>query len=55
MQATQSMEISMTLGVANNFLGFLERGKITGADAERYKRFIDAFIDAAKLLQPDKK
>jgi hypothetical protein len=55
MQATQTLDIPMTLAIANNFLGFLERGKITGADAERYKRFIDAFIEAAKALQSDKK
>jgi hypothetical protein len=55
MQATQTMDIPMTLAIANNFLGFLERGKITGADADRYKRFIDAFIEAAKALQTDKK
>ncbi|MBX3044190.1 MAG: hypothetical protein KIT33_04060 [Candidatus Kapabacteria bacterium] len=34
--------------IASNLLQFMERGKITGADVEKYKRFVDAVILSAK-------
>ena len=37
--------------VASNLLQFMERGKFAGADAEKYKRFVDGIIEAAKAVE----
>jgi hypothetical protein len=37
--------------IASNLLQFMERGKFTGADAEKYKRFVDGIIEAAKAVE----
>lgn len=34
--------------VASNLLAFMERGKFSGADVEKYKRFVDSIIESAK-------
>ncbi|GAB1372121.1 hypothetical protein MASR1M45_21830 [Candidatus Kapaibacterium sp.] len=44
-------EISSPL--AYNLLQFLERGRLTGADAEKYKRFKDGITEAAKKAQEE--
>ena len=54
MQASSTLEMKISVTLANNFLAFLERGKIAGADAERYKRFVDAFVAAAKAASGQK-
>ncbi|MDX9790157.1 MAG: hypothetical protein WC313_02850 [Candidatus Kapaibacterium sp.] len=38
----------ISVPVAYNFLQFLERGKFTGADAEKYKRFVNSINEAFK-------
>lgn len=45
------VEFEVSTALAYNLLQFLERGKLTGADAERYKRFVGGITDAAKALQ----
>ncbi len=54
LQTGSNVEMTLPIGTAQNVLTFMERGKIAGADAERYKRIIDAFMAAAKAVAPQK-
>ena len=44
---TELLSIDFKVQQAQLLLGFLQRATINGADAERYKRFIDTIIIAA--------
>ncbi len=54
LQATSNVEMNFPLATAQNLLTFMERGKISGADADRYKRFVDSFVTAAKTAAGQK-
>ncbi len=43
--------LEMSLGQAQNFLTLVQRAKITGALAEKYKKVVDAIYEANKLNQ----
>ena len=44
---TELLSIDFKVQQAQVLLGFLQRATLNGADAERYKRFIDTIIIAA--------
>jgi hypothetical protein len=54
LQANSNLELNLPLTTAQNLITFLERAKISGAEAERYKRFVDSFINAAKAASQQK-
>lgn len=54
LQTSSNIEMTLTIGNAQNIITFMERCKIAGADAERYKRIIDSFMAAAKAIAPKK-
>ncbi len=51
-KAEDVITIELTIGQAQNLLALLQRAKLTGADAERYKKFVDTVVSSA---QPDNK
>lgn len=51
-EAKDVVMVEMSIGQAQNLLALLQRAKLTGADAERYKKFVDVVVASA---QPDKK
>lgn len=51
-EAKDVVTVEMSIGQAQNLLALLQRAKLTGADAERYKKFVDVVVASA---QPDKK
>lgn len=55
-QLTDTMKTELQVQTAQDILTFLQRGKFAGANAEKFKRFVDAIIEAAKALnlQPKK-
>jgi hypothetical protein len=53
LNAVVTFDISAPL--AYNLLQFLERGKFTGSDAEKYKRFVEAMSEAAKAIESSTK
>ena len=48
MQLSATMDLDAPLATANNLIQFLERSSIPAAQAERYKRFVLSFQEAAK-------
>lgn len=50
-QQTQQIEIEIPVGIAVNWLTFLDRATILGKDAEKFSRFRQALLDAGKALQ----
>lgn len=40
--------VEMSIGQAQNILALLQRAKLTGGDAERYKKFVDTVVESAK-------
>jgi hypothetical protein len=53
-KGTDEITIEMNLLAAQNFFNLLARAKITGAQADQYKRVQDAITDAAKKLKEKK-
>ncbi|MFN8361212.1 MAG: hypothetical protein U0264_14975 [Candidatus Kapaibacterium sp.] len=51
-KAEDVIAIELSIGQAQNLLALLQRAKLTGADAERYKKFVDTVVASA---QPDNK
>lgn len=51
MQLNAVVTFDISAPLAYNLLQFLERGKFTGGDAEKYKRFVEAFSEAAKAIE----
>jgi hypothetical protein len=47
----ENISITMNVLVANNLMIFLQRVTLQGANAERYQRFKNTMLDAAKKLQ----
>lgn len=45
---TNLVTFDIQANIAANLLQFMERGKFTGADVERYKRFVDGIVESAK-------
>lgn len=55
-QQTDTINFDIPLHIANNALFFIERATLTGGNAERYKRFVEAIIRAVRFLkEPQKK
>ena len=52
LQLNSNLELSAPLNTSNSMIQFLERATIPAAQAERYKRFILAFQEAAKNYKP---
>lgn len=54
--SSDTLDLKVPLPVANNFLAFLERATIKGREAYKFKRLVNAFIEAAGKLEkkPDK-
>lgn len=50
-QANQMLEFDIPLPMANNLLEFLSRSKFQASEAERYKRFENAFVEAVQNLK----
>lgn len=48
MQATTNVNLDIPINTAQALLTFMDRGKIAGADADTYKRVVDALVAAAK-------
>ncbi len=48
LQLSATMDLDAPLATANNLIQFLERSSIPAAQAERYKRFVLSFQEAAK-------
>lgn len=46
-----TMVVEMPLLTAQNLLNLLSRARITGAQAEQYKRFVDAVVESGKNLR----
>jgi hypothetical protein len=47
-QGTEKVTLEFTIPQAQNLLTFLQRAKLTGASAERYKNFTDAIVASAQ-------
>jgi hypothetical protein len=47
-EAKDVVTVEMNIGQAQNLLTLLQRAKLTGADAERYKKFVDVIIASAQ-------
>ncbi len=52
LQLNSTLELAAPLNTSNSMLQFLERASIPAAQAERYKRYILAFQEAAKNYKP---
>jgi hypothetical protein len=52
LQATDTISTELTIQNAQEILTFMQRGKITGANVEKYKRFVDSMVAAAKAIAP---
>jgi len=52
---TDEITVEMNLLMAQNFFNLIARAKITGAQADQYKRVQDAITNAAKKLKEDTK
>ncbi len=50
LQTTDQIRVEITVQTAQDMLTFLQRGKFSGQVAEKYKRFIDAIVESAKVL-----
>lgn len=50
-----SMVVEMPLLTAQNLINLLSRARITGAQAEQYKRFIDAIVESGKNIRNQSK
>lgn len=48
---SDTMVVDMPLLIAQNLINLLSRARITGAQAEQYKRFIDAIVESGKKIQ----
>lgn len=46
-----SLVVEMPLLTAQNLINLLSRARITGAQAEQYKRFIDAIVESGKNIR----
>ncbi len=46
-----TVEIKIPVAIAQNTINLLERATFTGANAERYKRFQNALVEAANKLK----
>ena len=53
--ATDQITVEMNLLMAQNFFNLIARAKITGAQADQYKRVQDAITNAAKKLKEEGK
>ncbi|MFA6572232.1 MAG: hypothetical protein WCT77_13475 [Bacteroidota bacterium] len=53
-QLSETIQTEVPFQTAQNLVNFLGRAKFAGKNAEQYKRFIDAIIEASKALQPQK-
>jgi hypothetical protein len=49
--ADKAVMVTMPVGIAQNFLVFMERAKLNGQNAERYVRIKNAIVDKAKEVQ----
>lgn len=47
-QPSDMVVVEMSIGQAQNILALLQRAKLTGGDAERYKKFVDTVVESAK-------
>lgn len=47
-QPTDVVVVEMNISQAQNILALLQRAKLTGGDAERYKQFVDTVVESAK-------
>ncbi|HRE58099.1 MAG TPA: hypothetical protein PLW09_09785 [Candidatus Kapabacteria bacterium] len=47
-QPTDVVVVEMNISQAQNILALLQRAKLTGGDAERYKKFVDTVVESAK-------
>ena len=47
-KAEDVISVELTIGQAQNLLALLQRAKLTGADAERYKKFVDTVVASAQ-------
>jgi len=52
LQATDTISTELTIQNAQDILTFMQRGKIAGANVEKYKRFVDSMVAAAKAIAP---
>ncbi len=52
---TNAVTFEISTAIAHNMLQFMERGKLVGSDAEKYKRFVEGIAEAAKALKPEEK
>ncbi len=47
-QPSDMVVVEMSIGQAQNILALLQRAKLNGGDAERYKKFVDTVVESAK-------
>lgn len=47
-EAKDVVTVEMSIGQAQNLLALLQRAKLTGADAERYKKLVDVIVASAQ-------
>ncbi|MFN5308596.1 MAG: hypothetical protein ACK5C0_03975 [Candidatus Kapaibacterium sp.] len=47
-QPSDMVVVEMSIGQASNILALLQRAKLTGGDAERYKKFVDTVVESSK-------
>ena len=47
-QPSDMVVVEMSIGQAQNILALLQRAKLTGGVAERYKKFVDTVVESAK-------
>jgi hypothetical protein len=52
--ATDILDLEVPLPLAQEMVNFLQRATFKGADADKFKRFFDALVEAAKALGPPK-
>lgn len=50
-----TMSVEMPLLTAQNLINLLSRARITGAQAEQYKRFVDAIVESGKNIRNQSK
>jgi hypothetical protein len=50
---TNAVTFELSTSIAYNMIQFLERGKLIGADAEKYKRFVEGLTEAAKAIKAE--
>ena len=45
---SETLTLEFKISTAQNLLGFLQRAKMTGADAERYRKFVEVVVSSAQ-------